>query len=67
MKRKYGEEQRDTVKTLKEELIKELEVVYMRSFDKIANSGLGAGTTAKLTQNILLSKDSAITFIKRTL
>ena len=67
MKRKYGEEQRCTVKSLKEELISELEVVYMKSFDKITKSGLGVGAAAKLTQNILLSKESAITCIKKNL
>ena len=61
MTRKYGEEQRAEVKKIREELINELERVYLKAFNKLNKNELGAGFIAKVTQLILLSRDGAIT------
>ena len=65
MKRKYGDDQRLAVKNIRENLIKELELVYSQAFDQLNDMGLGEGFIAKTTQLILLSRNGAIDPLKR--
>ena len=60
MSRLYGEEQREKAKKIREELIKSLDSIYLKTFEELNDSGLGEGMIIKLTQLLLLSKDAAI-------
>ena len=55
------EEQRQAMRSLREELIGELEELYRRAFDRISEQDLGEGAIARLTQLLLRSRESAIT------
>ncbi len=61
MARKYGEEQRVAADTIRENLLNQLQKLYLKTFQEIMEAELGAGTTTKLTQLFLLSRDGAIT------
>ena len=67
MARKYGDEQREEVRRIRESLINELEEVYLKKFEQINKSGLGSGFIAKLTQLLLLSRDGAISELSRAI
>ncbi len=55
------EEQRQAMRSLREELIGELEELYRRAFDRIGEQELGDGAIARLTQLLLRSREAAIT------
>ena len=55
------EEQRATVRRMRESLIEELEGVYRRAFDAIGSDDMGEGAVARLTQLLLRSREGAIT------
>jgi len=55
------EEQRQAMRSLREELIGELEELYRRAFDRISEQDLGEGAIARLTQLLLRSREAAIT------
>jgi hercynine metabolism small protein len=55
------EEQRQAIRSLREELIAELEELYRRAFDRIGEQALGEGAIARLTQLLLRSREAAIT------
>lgn len=55
------EEQRQAMRSLREELIAELEELYRRAFDRIGEQELGEGAIARLTQLLLRSREAAIT------
>jgi hercynine metabolism small protein len=55
------EEQRQAMRSLREELIGELEELYRRAFDRISDQNLGEGAIARLTQLLLRSREAAIT------
>ena len=64
MERKYGEEQRAAVINIKEVLINKIEQIYLDTFETLNNQGLGDGTIARLTQELLLSRQAAIEILK---
>ena len=49
------------MRSLREELIGELEELYRRAFDRISEQDLGDGAIARLTQLLLRSREAAIT------
>jgi hercynine metabolism small protein len=55
------EEQRATMRQVREGLIAELEELYRGAFDRIGNQDLGEGAIARLTQLLLRSREAAIT------
>ena len=55
------EEQRRAVRELREGLIAQLEELYGRAFESLADQNLGEGGIARLTQLLLLSREAAIT------
>jgi hercynine metabolism small protein len=55
------EEQRQAMRSLREELIGELEELYRRAFNRIGQQDLGEGAIARLTQLLLRSREAAIT------
>ncbi|MCP9942004.1 hypothetical protein KBY70_06330 [Cyanobium sp. ATX 6E8] len=55
------EEQRATMRQVREGLIAELEELYRDAFDRISNHDLGEGAIARLTQLLLRSREAAIT------
>jgi hercynine metabolism small protein len=55
------EEQRRTVRALREGLIQQLEDLYAASFEQLASQDLGEGGIARLTQLLLRSREAAIT------
>ena len=55
------EEQRQAMRSLRKELIGELEELYRRAFDRIGDQNLGEGAIARLTQLLLRSREAAIT------
>ena len=55
------EDQRQAMRSLREELIGELEELYRRAFDRISEQDLGEGAIARLTQLLLRSREAAIT------
>ena len=65
MSRIYGNQQRAAVRDIREGLIDEIEMVYLKAFDKLKDSGLGDGLIVRLTQLLLLSKDGAISSLKK--
>ena len=60
MPRIYREVQREAERKVCQELIVKLEDVYLEAFDNLTDIGFGDGVLAKLTQLLLISKDSAI-------
>ena len=54
------EEQRATVRRMRESLIEELEGLYRRAFDAIGSDDMGEGAVARLTQLLLRSREGAI-------
>ncbi|MBM5814056.1 MAG: hypothetical protein FJ062_04760 [Cyanobacteria bacterium M_DeepCast_100m_m1_067] len=55
------EEQRATMRQVREGLIAELEELYRGAFDRISDHDLGEGAIARLTQLLLRSREAAIT------
>jgi hercynine metabolism small protein len=55
------EEQRRAVRELREGLIAQLEELYGRAFELLADQNLGEGGIARLTQLLLRSREAAIT------
>ena len=55
------EEQRQSMRQLRQELIGELEELYRQAFDRISEQNLGEGAIARLTQLLLRSREGAIT------
>ena len=55
------EEQRRAVRELREGLIAQLEELYGRAFESLADQNLGEGGIARLTQLLLRSREAAIT------
>ncbi len=64
MQRIYGDEQRAAVKQIQEELIRQIDELYLKTFEQLNDFGLGDGVIVRLTQLLLLSKDAAITPLK---
>ncbi len=54
------EEQRASVRNMRESLIEELEGLYRRAFDAIGSDDMGEGAVARLTQLLLRSREGAI-------
>ena len=54
------EQQRQNVRQERESLIRELETIYRRAFERLTVLDLGEGSLARLTQLLLLSRDGAI-------
>ena len=65
MSRKYGDEQRKAVKEIREGLILQLEATYLKKFEELKDAGLGDGSLARITQLLLLSRDGAITPLRK--
>jgi hypothetical protein len=55
------DEQRQAMRSLREELIADLEDLYRQAFDRICEQDLGEGAIARLTQLLLRSREAAIT------
>ncbi|MEB3306552.1 MAG: hercynine metabolism small protein [Cyanobacteriota bacterium] len=55
------DEQRSAMRQTREDLIRELEELYRRAFDRIGSRDLGDGAIARLTQLLLRSREAAIT------
>lgn len=55
------EDQRRSVRALREGLIQQLEALYAASFETLASQDLGEGGIARLTQLLLRSREAAIT------
>ena len=55
------EERRQTIKAQREQLISELETIYMNAFERLGQLDLGEGAVARLTQLLLRSREAAIT------
>ncbi len=55
------EDQRQAMRSLREGLIEELEELYRQAFDRISEQDLGEGAIARLTQQLLRSREAAIT------
>ena len=54
------EQQRQNVRQERESLIRELEAIYRRAFERLTVLDLGEGSLARLTQLLLLSREGAI-------
>ncbi len=67
MTRKYGKEQKLATIKIKQELVSELQEIYLTAFQKLNTAGLGDGALAKLTQLILLSRDGAISPLQNSI
>ena len=59
------EEQRQAMRATRENLIAELEELYLRAFDRIGDQKLGEGAIARLTQLLLRSREAAITPLRQ--
>lgn len=55
------EEQRQTMRQVREGLIEDLETLYRQAFERVSALELGEGAIARLTQLILRSREAAIT------
>ncbi|MDI9405954.1 MAG: hypothetical protein QM522_04530 [Chitinophagaceae bacterium] len=55
------EDQRRSVRALREGLIQQLEDLYATTFERLAGEDLGEGGIARLTQLLLRSREAAIT------
>ena len=67
MKRKYGNEQRESVTAMKEDLVKQLDSLYLKAFEGLNYSGFGEGIIANLTQLLLTSRDGALSPLKKSI
>ena len=65
MPRIYGDQQREAVRDIREGLIEEIEVLYLKTFEKLEDAGLGEGHIVRLTQLLLLSRDGAILTLQK--
>lgn len=54
------EQQRQNVRQERESLIRELEAIYRRAFERLTVLDLGEGSLARLTQLLLHSREGAI-------
>ena len=54
------EQQRQNVRQERESLIRELEAIYRRAFERLTVLDLGEGSLARLTQLLLQSREGAI-------
>ncbi len=61
MGRIYGDEQREAECMVCNELIQQLEALYLKEFQKLTSIGFGDGVITRLTQLLLVSRDAAIT------
>ena len=64
MERKYGDEQRKAIRGIKDELIKKIENLFLKTFEELDAQGLGDGSIASLTQELLIAREAAITSLK---
>ena len=55
------EEQRQSMRQVREGLITELETLYRGTFERLSDLELGEGAIARLTQLLLRSREAAIT------
>jgi hercynine metabolism small protein len=55
------EEQREAMRLVREDLIGELEALYLRAFERFSDLELGEGAIARLTQLLLRSREAALT------
>ena len=60
MQRKYGDDQRDAIKEIKIELSQKIDNIFLETFKVLSSKGLGDGAIARLTQELLIAKQSAI-------
>ena len=59
------ESQRKIIKQQREELVQELEVIYLKAFEKLTRLNLNEASLARLTQLILNSREAAITILQK--
>ncbi len=59
------EEQRQTIRSQRETLIEDLELLYAQAFERLSGLELGEGSVARLTQLLLRSRDAAITPLRQ--
>lgn len=55
------EDQRNTIRQVREGLITEVETLYLRTFERLGDLDLGEGAIARLTQLLLRSREAALT------
>jgi hercynine metabolism small protein len=55
------DEQRDTMRQVREGLITEVESLYLQTFERLGDLHLGEGAIARLTQLLLRSREAALT------
>ncbi|MFN9630701.1 MAG: hercynine metabolism small protein [Cyanobacteriota bacterium] len=55
------EDQRNTMRQVREGLITEVETLYLRTFERLGDLDLGEGAIARLTQLLLRSREAALT------
>ncbi|MFL2496592.1 MAG: hercynine metabolism small protein [Parasynechococcus sp.] len=55
------EQRRETIRAQRQQLIDELEALYMAAFERIGQLEMGEGAVARLTQLMLRSREAAIT------
>ena len=60
MQRKYGDDQRDAIKEIKIELSQKIDNIFLETFKVLSSKGLGDAAIARLTQELLIAKQSAI-------
>ena len=60
MQRKYGKEQREAIKEIKIELSQKIDSIFLDTFKGLSSKGLGDGSIARLTQELLIAKQAAI-------
>lgn len=65
MTRKYGDEKRQLIKQFREDLISELEQLYLNAFEKLNELEVGEGSVTQLTQLLLGSRGAAITAMEQ--
>ncbi|MFM7642362.1 MAG: hercynine metabolism small protein [Cyanobium sp.] len=58
------EEQRQTMRQVREGLIGDLEAVYRQAFEQLSDLELGEGAIARLTQLLLRSREAALTALQ---
>lgn len=67
MARKYGDEKRLVIKQFREELISDLEALYLNAFEKLNDLEVGEGAVTQLTQVLLGSRGAAISPLEANL
>jgi hercynine metabolism small protein len=55
------EEQRQTMRQVREGLIGQVEALYLQAFERLGDLELGEGAIARLTQLLLRSREAALT------